>query len=274
MAEFDIVWGSPNSTGPIVSTVESGNWYGDGAGYPVGGGSSTTPSPALLPVAGVDRIIAVCGFQQYQSIEDRFVLALGIPSSLDSVAFISVTLTGPIFGTVTFLMSAATAEHNGAPSVTPSTVFWWPTTSGLRTADITHVSIVEAVPAPTGYNGGVGASAFRLAQLSTEPSMSQQIPLAPVPSQTLGVSLDGQNCTLSVFQRGAEVYMSLAVDGTSVLTTKACRTDIRLLLASRYLGFRGDFVFVDTQGDGAQPDYAGFGTRWALLYLTPADVAL
>lgn len=103
--------------------------------------------------------------------------------------------------------------------------------------------------------------------------MSVQIPLAAVPSQTLGIVLGGQNCALAVFQRNDTIFLSLVSGGTTVLTTKACRTDVRLLLSTPYLGFVGDLVFVDTQNRGEQPTFEGLGTRWVLLYLSPTDVA-
>lgn len=102
--------------------------------------------------------------------------------------------------------------------------------------------------------------------------MSAEIPLAPVPSQTLGIVLGGQNCALAVFQRDDTIFLSLVADGTSILTTKACRTDVRLLLSTPYLGFVGDLVVVDTQNRGEQPSFEGLGTRWVLLYLSADDV--
>ena len=38
------------------------------------------------------------------------------------------------------------------------------------------------------------------------------------------------------------------------------------LVPTAYLGFSGWLVFVDTQGS-EDPQYAGLGTRWVLVYL-------
>lgn len=103
--------------------------------------------------------------------------------------------------------------------------------------------------------------------------MSQQIPLAAVPSQRLSVpALGGQDSQINVYQRGDSLYFDLALDGVPIVTTKACRNEVPMLLASRYLGYKGDFVFLDTQGD-QEPHYTGLGSRWFLVYLTEAEVA-
>lgn len=44
-----------------------------------------------------------------------------------------------------------------------------------------------------------------------------------------------------------------------------CRNRV-YLVREAYLGFRGDLAFVDTAGND-DPQYAGLGTRWPLLYL-------
>jgi hypothetical protein len=103
--------------------------------------------------------------------------------------------------------------------------------------------------------------------------MSVQVPLQPVAFQTLSVVLAGQNSQIRVYQKAGVVYFDLALDGQPIVTTKACRNRIRLLLASSYEPYTGDFVFVDTQGD-TQPEYAGLGTRYILLYLTADEIAI
>lgn len=99
-----------------------------------------------------------------------------------------------------------------------------------------------------------------------------QVPLIAVASQTLGIVLDGQNCQLSVYQKNTGVYVDVLLDGVAIKTTVLCLNGMRLLEDSQYLGFVGDFVFVDTQG-GNDPQYKQFGTRYQLLYLEAADLA-
>lgn len=93
----------------------------------------------------------------------------------------------------------------------------------------------------------------------------QVIPLEPIPSQTLNMVLAGQNCQLAVSTLATGMYFTLTADGRSICINTICRNIARLLLDRGYLGFVGDFAFVDQQGD-ADPQFAGLGSRWLLLY--------
>jgi hypothetical protein len=110
------------------------------------------------------------------------------------------------------------------------------------------------------------------------------VPISDVPSQTLQTVLGGQNCNISVYiKTGADLtdqtlqtpkqqtYMDLSYDSITVTTTALCLDQERILLDRQYLGFVGDFMFVDTQGSD-DPVYTGFGTRWVLLYLESTDL--
>lgn len=94
----------------------------------------------------------------------------------------------------------------------------------------------------------------------------KQIPLSPVPSQTLAITLAGQACQIAVRSNGGDLYFDLTVGTNPIITSKICRNIQRLLLGVGYRKFVGDFMFVDTQGD-AQPEYTGLDTRWLLYYL-------
>jgi hypothetical protein len=110
------------------------------------------------------------------------------------------------------------------------------------------------------------------------------LPIKAVPSQQLSASLNGQSVTISIYQLGmppvAELYCDISSDGAAIANCRKCRaysgsaTEAPpfLLLDSRYWGFEGDFLFVDTLGD-EDPQYAGLGARWLLLYFAPADLA-
>lgn len=112
----------------------------------------------------------------------------------------------------------------------------------------------------------------------------QVVPLSAVPAQLVSVNLNGQSVTLSVYQLGfppvADLYCDLSAGGTPVVNCRRCRaysgsaieSPPFLLLDSRYSGFEGDFLFVDTVGD-ADPQASGLGARWQLLYFDPADLA-
>jgi|SRR5579863_165694 len=110
------------------------------------------------------------------------------------------------------------------------------------------------------------------------------VPLSPVPSQTLQVVLDGQNCAISVYTKqgydytdptlgtpNTNLYFDLSYNGITVTTTEICLNLKRLLVNRQYLGFSGDFMFVDTQGD-LDPQYVGLGGRYVLLYIEAAEV--
>lgn len=112
----------------------------------------------------------------------------------------------------------------------------------------------------------------------------QVVPLNAVPSQTFQITLDGQACALSVYTKTgydltdgtlstteAQLYADISYNGVTLTTTAVCLNEKRLLINRQYLGFAGDFMFVDTQG-ADDPQYAGLGTRWLLLYLEVADL--
>lgn len=91
--------------------------------------------------------------------------------------------------------------------------------------------------------------------------MSRIVPLAPVPSQTVNVTVGRQVAKITVRTIGAALYFSL--DG--VVMNRVARDRQRLLLDAGYRGFVGDFAFVDTKG-AADPAYWGLGDRWQLVY--------
>jgi len=112
----------------------------------------------------------------------------------------------------------------------------------------------------------------------------QVIPLSAVASQTLQFVAGGQNCQMSVYTNDGFDYndpslsteqkyiaIDFAYNGIPVTNTQNCLILTRLLKNRQYLGFVGDFMFVDTQGSD-EPQYAGLGTRWLLLYLEASDL--
>lgn len=99
----------------------------------------------------------------------------------------------------------------------------------------------------------------------------QLIPLQAVPSQSLSVQLNGQACSIAVYQKSTGLYIDLGVNGTALMFGVICENNNRLVRYA-YLGFVGDLVFTDSQGS-ADPDYTGLGSRFNLIYLEPADLA-
>jgi len=110
------------------------------------------------------------------------------------------------------------------------------------------------------------------------------IPLSPVASQTLQFVAAGQNCQMSVYTKDGYDYndatlstpkeyiaIDFAYNGIQVTNTQNCLNRKRLLINRQYLGFVGDFMFVDTQGTD-DPQYTGLGSRWVLVYLEASDL--
>lgn len=97
------------------------------------------------------------------------------------------------------------------------------------------------------------------------------VPLAPVPAQNLSIVLDAQACNISVYAQTTGIFFDLTANGKVVKTAVIMRDGARLLQDAQYLGFVGDFVCVDTQGE-LDPEYTGLGARWALVYLEAADL--
>lgn len=98
------------------------------------------------------------------------------------------------------------------------------------------------------------------------------VPLNPIPSQTLSITLNGQPCKIHVYQRTTGLFLDLSVNDSLVVGGVICH-DRNLLVRSAYLGFSGDLAFVDLQGK-ADPFFNGLGTRWTLDYFLPAELVV
>ncbi len=98
----------------------------------------------------------------------------------------------------------------------------------------------------------------------------QTIPLQPVPSQQVQVTLDAQLCTLSVYVKNQCMFADTVVNGSPISYAVQAKNLVNLV-PTAYLGFTGLLVFYDTQGSD-DPVYTGLGSRWQLLYLDQADV--
>lgn len=115
------------------------------------------------------------------------------------------------------------------------------------------------------------------------------VPLSAVPSQTLQIVLGGQNCALSIYVKDGYDYSDPTLETPStnlyfdlnytdvngniiqVTNTAICLNEKRLLINRQYLGFVGDFMFIDTQGSD-DPQYTGLGARWEFVYIEAGDL--
>ncbi|MDV2861859.1 phage baseplate plug family protein [Phytobacter ursingii] len=89
--------------------------------------------------------------------------------------------------------------------------------------------------------------------------------LQAVKSQTVLVTLGGQQCTIRLIQRASFLYMDLSVNDTPIFQGVPCLYGNKLIRYA-YLGFKGDLVFIDSQGD-SDPSYDGLGGRFILYYI-------
>jgi hypothetical protein len=97
-----------------------------------------------------------------------------------------------------------------------------------------------------------------------------EVPLRPVPSQIISVSLENQNCEITVQQRTYGVYFNLSVNDTLIIAG-VIGLNANKIVRSVYLGFVGDITFLDTQG-ASDPDYTGLGDRFILAYLEASEL--
>ena len=99
----------------------------------------------------------------------------------------------------------------------------------------------------------------------------QLVPLNTLPNQTVAIQLNGQSCTLNVYQKSAGLFMDVLVNDVLIIGGVLCE-NLNRIVRSAYLGFIGDFAFVDTQGS-LDPYYASIGTRFYLLYFNAGELS-
>lgn len=94
-----------------------------------------------------------------------------------------------------------------------------------------------------------------------------------VPSQTFSVGLGGQQCRLNIYQRLTGLYMDVFVNNgaTAIIGGVICESFNRIV-RDLYLGFIGDFIWIDNNGTQLDPNYLGLGTQFSLAYLMPTDL--
>lgn len=98
------------------------------------------------------------------------------------------------------------------------------------------------------------------------------VPTKPFPNQQIQVLLANQPCTLHIYQTAYGLFMDVFKGDTLIVAGVIC-LNANKIIRSAYLGFIGDFVFVDSESSGESPVYTGLGTRFTLLYLEEADIS-
>lgn len=101
----------------------------------------------------------------------------------------------------------------------------------------------------------------------------REIPLRPIPNQTLETVLGGQNCSLRLYTRllndTEHLYCDLAVNQSNVFAGVICQELVDLKLY-RHWAFAGILAFIDLQGE-EPPNWRGLNERWKLLYLEEGE---
>lgn len=100
------------------------------------------------------------------------------------------------------------------------------------------------------------------------------VPLQATPNQTLIVSLANQLCQINVYQKSEAMFFDLLLDNAPVVMGVVCE-NLNRMVRSLYLGFQGDFAFIDNQGS-SDPVYTGFGpttdARYNLAYIEAGEL--
>ena len=100
----------------------------------------------------------------------------------------------------------------------------------------------------------------------------QKIPVDAIPNQTFNVTLNEQNCTIHLYQRGDYLYMDLSVNGEAIRQGMICLVDISLVNYPSN-GFGGYLFFSDLLGRGGTPVYNELNSRYVLFYETEEGMA-
>ncbi len=99
----------------------------------------------------------------------------------------------------------------------------------------------------------------------------QIVPVQSIPNQTLQIQLANQPCTLNLYQTMFGLFMDVYVGAAPIILGVICQNANRIV-RSAYLGFVGDFIFIDNDGDGDDPVYTGLGSTFSLAYLEAAEL--
>jgi len=101
--------------------------------------------------------------------------------------------------------------------------------------------------------------------------MPQVIPIQAVPSQVINVVLNQQQTTLNVYQRGSNMFVDVYSNNVLIIGGVVA-LNANVIVRNTYLGYLGDFAFYDTYGTGTDPQYAGLGTQYILVYYLSSEL--
>lgn len=92
----------------------------------------------------------------------------------------------------------------------------------------------------------------------------REIPLSPVPFQTVSAVVNGQKYTVTVRQMGGFLYTSVSVDGTPVVSNLLAVENGRVIPFAQPVA-KTMLYWIDTKGR-SHPHYTGLGDRWLLVF--------
>ena len=98
----------------------------------------------------------------------------------------------------------------------------------------------------------------------------QIVPITDTYAQSLSTTLAGQTCRIDLAQKSVGLVLDLYVGGNLIIGGVMCKNRARVV-RSTYLGFVGDLVFIDQQGQ-SDPTSPGLGSRFLLYYLEASDL--
>lgn len=100
--------------------------------------------------------------------------------------------------------------------------------------------------------------------------MIQIVPTQAIPNQRFQVVLNGQNCTIHLYQKGKYMYIDLTCNGTVIREGAICLPNINLMnYPTPY--FSGLLFFTDNTDHDQPPYYAELNKRYFLCFDDGAD---
>ena len=91
-----------------------------------------------------------------------------------------------------------------------------------------------------------------------------EIPLTKDVNQEFQIILNGQNCTIGVFQKDETVFVNLWVNSKPIFLGISALDRVGIKL-SDYMDFLGQLWFEDKNGT-QNPNFNGFGDRYSFYY--------
>ncbi len=99
--------------------------------------------------------------------------------------------------------------------------------------------------------------------------MILELPLYANPNRTFKILLSGQECTITLRQKGRRMYFTLYVQDTLICRDAVCLDMVPIIQVAQSV-FKGNFVSVDVLGSDA-PQYDGLGTRFFIIWYDSDD---